>query len=127
MDCGKSCHPGNLASRTRYAEEGLRERIGVTAKVDAGRHFILPVLATATRSAIVAAAGPVGCVIHGQGVERRPTLLMAPLRDFAEVFANVRFKLRQARLLAQVSVRDKIRFCAGAYFALKPANFSMVV
>ena len=73
------------------SEQTLSDEIRITVKTNGRRHFILPVLLAATRGAVISSSGPASIVIDGQSIERRPAPVMAPLRDFAEKLANVRF------------------------------------
>jgi hypothetical protein len=66
-------------------------------------------------------------VIDGQGVERRPTVVKAPLRDFTQKSTHRWFEMWQAGLLAQISVCDETRIDARARLAPKAADLLMVI
>ena len=88
----------------------LHDVPGIIIETDTRSHLIPPMFKTASRSAVVAAAGPPGVVIDGQRIERRPAVFMAPSRDLTQEFTDRRFEIRESSLVAEITIREEIGF-----------------
>ena len=98
--------------------ESLQGHSRIISKANTSRHVILPALEAATGSAAITTAGPMGIVVNGQGVERRPAIVMTPLCDLAQVFTGVGFEMWQSSKFAEIAVRDNAQIDAGGLAAL---------
>src|SRR5262245_62281511 len=87
----------------------LRNQIRITGEANTRHRVISPAREVTTGSAVIATTRPLGIVIDGEGVERWPTVVKAPLRDFAQKPTHRWFAMWQAGLLAQISVGDETR------------------
>jgi hypothetical protein len=105
----------------------LRDYGRITGKLNTSRRFVLPVRKAAAWSAVIAVPGRATIVIDGQGVERRPAIVMAPLRDFSQVLARRGFEMQQSGAFAKCAVRDKTGVGSGDFTATRSANFSVVI